>query len=64
MLFSSIVIEKLLKKECLNIKTNSSNLTSSKGGFAERIKAMEQEREDMRKRLCPPDLTNDEPIVY
>ncbi len=64
MLFSSIVIEKLLKKECPNIKTNSSNLASSKGGFAERIKAMEQEREGMRKRLCPPDLTNDEPIVY
>lgn len=25
---------------------------------------VELEREGMRKRLFPPDLTNDEPIVY
>ena len=60
MLFSSIAIEKLLKKEYSNIKTNSSIMA----GFAERIKAMKQERENMRERICPPDLTNDEPIVY
>lgn len=64
MLFSSIAIEKLLKNECPNIKTNSPNQQSGKGGFAERIRAMEQEREDMRKGIRPPDLTNDEPIVY
>ena len=64
MLFSSIAIEKLLKNECSNIKANSPNQQSRKGGFAERIRAMEQEREDMRKGIRPPDLTNDEPIVY
>ena len=40
---------KLLKNECSNIKANSPNQQSRKGGFAERIRAMEQEREDMRK---------------
>lgn len=64
MLFSSIAIEKLLKNECPNIKTNSPNQQSGKGGFAERIRAMEQERENMRKGLRPPNITNDEPIVY